>query len=107
MNRATKRLMAKQEAAAERERARSAPLTKPAGRKGGGGTGGGESDGRLRRWRRFLKEVRQELKKVAWPSRAEIFTYTIVVLVSVAVMTTYVFGLDFGLGKLVLAVFGE
>ena len=107
MNRATKRMMAKQEAAAERERARSAPLTKPAGRKGRDPVTGAEREGRLRRYRRFLKEVRVELKKVAWPSRGEIVTYTVVVLVSVAFITTYVFGLDFGLGKLVLAVFGE
>ncbi len=55
--------------------------------------------------RQFLKEVRQELKKVIWPTRQELTTYTIVVLVTVIVMTSYVFGLDVVFSKLVLNVF--
>ncbi|MGH7372505.1 MAG: preprotein translocase subunit SecE [Candidatus Methylomirabilales bacterium] len=56
--------------------------------------------------RQFLKEVRQELKKVNWPTRQELFAYTVVVLVSVTVLTSFVFGLDFLFSKLVLKVFG-
>jgi preprotein translocase subunit SecE len=55
----------------------------------------------------FLKQVRQELKKVAWPSRQELWSYTVVVLVAVVVLTTYVFGLDFFFSKVVLRVFGQ
>ena len=44
--------------------------------------------------RQFLKEVRLELKKVDWPTREELISYTVVVLVTVIVMTTFVFGLD-------------
>jgi preprotein translocase subunit SecE len=55
--------------------------------------------------RQFLKEVRQELKKVLWPTRQELITYTIVVLVTVTVLTSYVFGLDVLFSKLVLNVF--
>jgi preprotein translocase subunit SecE len=44
--------------------------------------------------RQFLREVRQELKKVDWPNRKELITYTVVVLVTVTVLTAYVFGLD-------------
>jgi preprotein translocase subunit SecE len=55
--------------------------------------------------RQFLKEVRQELKKVLWPTRQELVTYTIVVLVTVIVLTTYVFGLDVLFSRLVLDVF--
>jgi len=55
--------------------------------------------------RQFLKEVRQELKKVLWPTRRELITYTIVVLVTVVVLTTYVFGLDVVFSKFVLDVF--
>jgi preprotein translocase subunit SecE len=54
---------------------------------------------------RFLREVRAELKKVAWPSRNEVFTYTVVVLVSVIVVTLYTFVLDYGFGKAVLTFF--
>jgi preprotein translocase subunit SecE len=56
--------------------------------------------------RQFLKEVRQELRKVNWPTRHELFAYTIVVLVSVTVLTTFVFGLDFVFSKFVLELFG-
>ena len=55
--------------------------------------------------RQFLKEVRQELRKVIWPTRQELTTYTIVVLVTVVVMTSYVFGLDVLFSRLVLNVF--
>ncbi|HEX9122988.1 MAG TPA: preprotein translocase subunit SecE [Actinomycetota bacterium] len=57
--------------------------------------------------RQFLKEVRQELKKVNWPTRQELVAYTIVVLVSVTVLTSFVFGLDFVFSKFVLKVFGN
>ncbi len=56
--------------------------------------------------RQFFREVRQELKKVNWPTRRELFTYTLVVLVTVVVLTTLVFGFDFVVAKGVLAVFG-
>jgi len=113
MNRAYKRLQAKQEAAAERERARQAPITKPAGGRGSRFSGGaitrpqekGEREGRFKRMARFLREVRSELKKVAWPSRNEVFTYTVVVLVSVTFVTLLTFGLDYLFGKGVLTFF--
>ena len=54
--------------------------------------------------RQFLKEVRQELRKVDWPSRRELISYTVVVLVTVVVMTTLVFGLDFVFSKLIFNV---
>ena len=57
--------------------------------------------------RQFLKEVRQELKKVAWPTRQELWAYTVVVLVSVVVLTSFVFGLDYGFSKGVLHIFGN
>ena len=57
--------------------------------------------------RQFLKEVRQELKKVLWPTLQELVTYTIVVLVTVIVMTSYVFGLDVVFSRLVLNVFAN
>jgi preprotein translocase subunit SecE len=56
--------------------------------------------------RQFLREVRQELKKVAWPTRRELLAYTVVVLVSVVVLTSFVFGLDFLISRGILVVFG-
>jgi preprotein translocase subunit SecE len=54
----------------------------------------------------FVREVIAELRKVIWPTRRELRTYTIVALVFVAVMVTIVVSLDYGLTKLVFAVFG-
>ncbi len=45
-------------------------------------------------FRQYLREVRQELKKVAWPSREELTTYTIVVFATTTVLTLVVFAMD-------------
>jgi len=57
--------------------------------------------------RQFLKEVRVELSKVDWPTRRELVSYTIVVLVTVSVLTAYVFGLDTAFTRLVFDVLGN
>jgi len=38
----------------------------------------------------FVREVRGELRKVAWPSREEIIRYSIIVFVTVVVLTGFV-----------------
>lgn len=45
--------------------------------------------------RDFVREVRGELKKVAWPTRDEVLRYSLIVLVALVVFTALVFGLDF------------
>ncbi|MCA1655037.1 MAG: preprotein translocase subunit SecE [Pseudonocardiaceae bacterium] len=55
---------------------------------------------------RFLKEVVAELRKVIWPTRKQMITYTAVVLVFVAFMVAVIAGLDLALTKGVLALFG-
>ncbi|GID96969.1 preprotein translocase subunit SecE [Amorphoplanes digitatis] len=55
----------------------------------------------------FFREVVSELRKVIWPTRKELLTYTTVVIVFVTVMTTIVSLLDFGFGKAILATFGN
>jgi preprotein translocase subunit SecE len=52
----------------------------------------------------FLKEVRAELRKVNWPTREELVGYTIVVLVAVVVLTSFVFGLDIGFSRSILHI---
>jgi preprotein translocase subunit SecE len=47
-----------------------------------------------------------ELRKVIWPTRKELLTYTAVVVVFLSIITAIVVGLDFGLAKGVLWVFG-
>ena len=56
---------------------------------------------------RFFREVVAELRKVIWPTRKELLTYTAVVVVFVAFMLTVVGFLDLGFAKGVLAVFGN
>jgi preprotein translocase subunit SecE len=53
--------------------------------------------------RQFLREVRQELRKVDWPTRKELVTYTVVVLVTITVLTAYVFGLDSVFSRLIFS----
>ncbi|MBL6636536.1 MAG: preprotein translocase subunit SecE [Actinobacteria bacterium] len=50
--------------------------------------------------RQYLREVRDEMRKVAWPERPEVVRYSLIVLVTVVVYTAYVAGVDFGLGSL-------
>ncbi|HLY33365.1 MAG TPA: preprotein translocase subunit SecE [Jatrophihabitantaceae bacterium] len=59
-------------------------------------------------WRpvRFVRESVAEMRKVLWPSRHELVTYSIVVIAFVVIMVAIVAGLDIGFAKLVLQVFG-
>jgi preprotein translocase subunit SecE len=54
----------------------------------------------------YLKQVVAEMRKVIWPNRKQMFTYTSVVLVFLAFMVALVGLADFGLTKLVLLLFG-
>ena len=62
--------------------------------------------GLLARIGRFLREVVAELRKVIWPTRKELVTYTSVVLAFVTFMVALVAGLDILFARGVLAVFG-
>jgi len=53
----------------------------------------------------FFREVRGELRKVAWPSRDEVIRYSIVVIVVVSVLTVAIAGLDFLFGEAILKLF--
>jgi preprotein translocase subunit SecE len=55
---------------------------------------------------RFLREVVAELRKVIWPTRKQMVTYTAVVLVFLAVLVAVIAGLDVGIAKGVFAIFG-
>ena len=48
----------------------------------------------LNRFSGYLRETSQELKRVSWPSIAELKESTIVVLVTVAVITVLLFFVD-------------
>jgi preprotein translocase subunit SecE len=53
----------------------------------------------------YVREVRAELRKVAWPTRPEVINYSVIVLVAVVLLTGYVAALDYGFGDLLLKLF--
>jgi preprotein translocase subunit SecE len=53
----------------------------------------------------FSREVRAELRKVAWPSRAETANYATVVVVTIIAVTSIVSGLDWIFSNSVLNLF--
>ena len=55
----------------------------------------------------FVREVIAELRKVIWPTRKELLTYTGVVIAFVAVMTAIVAGLDYVFAKGILWALGS
>jgi preprotein translocase subunit SecE len=55
----------------------------------------------------FYRQVVAELRKVVWPTRKELLTYTWVVIVFVAILAIIVALFDLGFAKLVLKVFGD
>ena len=100
MNRQTKRMMKRQEAADEaRPRAQARPRT-PAT----------TAAGRPRRARtpirQYVKESAGELKRVDWPTARQVRIYTTVTVVCVVLLGTIVALFDFGISELVLRIFG-
>ena len=93
------------------------PEPQPAAGGRGGSSRGGKRPGVFRRFFQWLgsrpsamalywRQVFNELRKVIWPTRNELITYTTVVVVFVSVMTAIVSLLDIGFAKAVLHVFG-
>jgi len=54
----------------------------------------------------FLRQMAAELRKVIWPTRKELITYTVVCLAFVLFMVVIVTSLDYGFTKLMFWVFG-
>ena len=61
----------------------------------------GVAGGRIERARLFLSEVRNELKRVTWPSQKEVYATTVVVILTSVFFGLYLFALDLGLAKIV------
>ena len=55
--------------------------------------------------RQYLREVRGELRKVAWPTRAEVTRYSIIVLITVVVLGAFIFLLDYAFAKSIFFLF--
>ena len=60
----------------------------------------------LEKIKTFLKEVYMEMQKVTWPSRNEIMSYTVVVLVTVLILSVVIWAADNVLGRVLRLFFG-
>lgn len=94
MNRQYKREMKKQE-----QKKKSAPRPTPK-------AAGAAATKQRTKPRQFVREVIAELQKVAWPTRQEVVSYSIVVLVSSIVIAAIIFVLDLAFTKAILTLFG-
>jgi len=54
----------------------------------------------------FLKESKSELGKVVFPSRQEVQGATLVVIISVAIVSLFLFVVDIGLSKFIAYLVG-
>jgi preprotein translocase subunit SecE len=61
--------------------------------------------GRIERARLFLSEVRNELKRVTWPSQKEVYATTIVVILTSIFFGVYLFAVDYGVNSVVQWIF--
>jgi len=53
----------------------------------------------------FFREVRDELRQVAWPTRPELGNYTAVVFTTLVLMIVLIFLLNYGFSKAILFLF--
>ena len=63
--------------------------------------------GRLERARLFLSEVRNELKRVTWPSQKEVYATTVVVILVSLFFGLYLFTIDLVFQNIVGWIFGR
>jgi preprotein translocase subunit SecE len=63
--------------------------------------------GRWNRGRTFLAEVRNELKRVTWPSRKEVYATTVVVILTSIFFGLYLFSVDIVLNGIVTWIFRQ
>ena len=124
MNREQRRMLKKQGQEVDEAGQVVVTKTKSSGKSGGGGSGsggrvtsagGGDGGGGRKREPvsaeertsplQFLREVRSELRKVSWPSRAEVVNYSLVVLFTVITLTVLVGLLDWLFSVSILELF--
>jgi preprotein translocase subunit SecE len=88
LNREQKRHLKKMGALDEQGKVQRAPRQQPKKKEDRVGPG------------QYLREVRDEMRKVAWPNRPTIVRYSIVVLITVIIYTAVVGGLDYLFGSI-------
>lgn len=104
MNRETKRMMQRQgqmeaDGSPSTRRAPAQPTRTPRQQKGGAPVRRRSTPAQ------FVREVRDEMRQVAWPSRSELINYTSVVFTTLVIMISLIFGLNLAFGKLITLLF--
>jgi preprotein translocase subunit SecE len=89
MNRELRRLQEKEEKRAKDRRAQTMAQRRRKERVG---------------FRQFISEVRTELRRVAWPGRREVVTFTVVTLITAGFVTLLTLGFDIGFKEGILAL---
>jgi preprotein translocase subunit SecE len=109
VNRETKRMMQRQgQMEADGSPAsRRAPAGGQAGPRGTAAARKGPSGRKRTTPVQFTREIRDEMRQVAWPSRAELMNYTSVVLTTLFIMIGLIFVLNLGFGKLITLLFSR
>jgi preprotein translocase subunit SecE len=105
VNRETKRMMQRQgqmeaDGSPSTKRAATGAATRTPRQAKGGGPARRRSNPA-----QFAREVRDEMRQVAWPSRAELINYTSVVFTTLVIMIGLIFLLNLAFGKLVTDLF--
>ncbi len=57
--------------------------------------------------REFVTEVNAEMRKVAWPSRNETWSLSVIVFIFLVIMTALIAGFDYGFSKSVLFIINQ
>jgi len=60
----------------------------------------------IEKTKNFFQEVQVELSKVVWPTQEELKMYTLVVIISTAIVAAVIGVWDLILGRIVLQFFG-
>ena len=105
MNRETKRMMQRQGQmeADGSPAARRAPAGQ--GSRAARAPGKGPSGRKRTSPIQFTREVRDEMRQVAWPSRSELINYTSVVITTLFLMIGLIFVLNLAFGRLITLLF--
>jgi preprotein translocase subunit SecE len=67
----------------------------------------GEGGGWFASSRAFLTEVRNEMRRVTWPSRKEVYAATVVVVLTAVFFGLYLWGLDLVFQAMVNWIFAQ
>ncbi len=59
---------------------------------------------KVKDWIQFFKDAREELKKVTWPDREEVTSFTVVVVVALIVFSIFLWLVDTGLMAMIRVV---